>query len=426
MRSLVIPPRPLKSRRVSRRAPLFALLAILAASWFWLPHFLVHQQALASSAAEPARVSDVPALPIASPQPSLHDVLVRTDHRFDEDHVASAGEGARRHLTLDTDLQTSTERLLDGYQVPLGEVVALDPATGHVLAYVRSSSSGPTADGLDPDGCYPAASVFKLVTAAALLERGVPADEEVCYHGGKHRLRSKNLEDDDRRDRRCATLAEAVAHSTNAAMAKLADRNLDPIVLQGCANQMLFNQPLPCDAATPVSRAEIPSEPFDFATTAAGFGQVTLSPLHAAALAGAIGRGGLLMPPRLVEGDDANPPHPVRLMPEAVAEQLGDMMELAVQEGTAHRAFRSRRRRELDAAGKTGSITTHDPFRDYSWFVGFAPRRDPRIAVAALIVNGPRWRVHATSIAESVLESYLKAHPLVARVAAAPGRVAGN
>jgi cell division protein FtsI/penicillin-binding protein 2 len=144
---------------------------------------------------------------------------------------------------------------------------------------------------------------------------------------------------------------------------------------------------------------------------------VTLSPLHGAALAGAIGRGGLLFPPHLVEGEAANELHPVRLMPEPLAEQLGDMMELAVQQGTARKAFRGRRRQLLDAAGKTGSIATHEPFRDYSWFVGFAPRRDPRIAVAAMIVNGPYWRVHATTIAEAILESYLKTHPLVADVA---------
>jgi cell division protein FtsI/penicillin-binding protein 2 len=168
--------------------------------------------------------------------------------------------------------------------------------------------------------------------------------------------------------------------------------------------------------APPVSRAEIPTEPFDFATTAAGFGPVTLSPLHGAALAAAIGRGGLLYPPHLVEKEETGGLHPVRLMPEALAEQLGDMMELAVQQGTARKAFRGRRRQQLDAAGKTGSITTHEPFRDYSWFVGFAPRRDPRIAVAAMIVNGPMWRVHATTIAEAILENYLKSHPLVADV----------
>jgi cell division protein FtsI/penicillin-binding protein 2 len=126
------------------------------------------------------------------------------------------------------------------------------------------------------------------------------------------------------------------------------------------------------------------------------------------------------VPPHLIDAEDAKP-HPVRLMPEALAEQLADMMELAVQQGTAHRAFRGRRRQQLDAAGKTGSITTHDPFRDYSWFVGFAPRRDPRIAVAAMIVNGPRWKVHASSIAESILEGYLKAHPLVANASLGPG-----
>lgn len=48
------------------------------------------------------------------------------------------------------------------------------------------------------------------------------------------------------------------------------------------------------------------------------------------------------------------------------------------------------------AVGKTGSLADKKPFRDYSWFVGFAPKEDPKIAVAAVIVNDPKWRIRAT------------------------------
>jgi cell division protein FtsI/penicillin-binding protein 2 len=100
-----------------------------------------------------------------------------------------------------------------------------------------------------------------------------------------------------------------------------------------------------------------------------------------------------------------------------MARQLSEMMTMSVREGTAHKAFRSRAARALDAAGKTGSLAAHTPYRDYSWFVGFAPALSPRIAVAAIVVNDQHWRVHASQLASSVLQSYLtppKAHQLTA------------
>jgi hypothetical protein len=48
------------------------------------------------------------------------------------------------------------------------------------------------------------------------------------------------------------------------------------------------------------------------------------------------------------------------------------------------------------AVGKTGTLADRKPFRDYSWFVGFAPKDNPKVAVAAVIVNEPLWRIRAT------------------------------
>ena len=59
-------------------------------------------------------------------------------------------------------------------------------------------------------------------------------------------------------------------------------------------------------------------------------------------------------------------------------------------------------------AGKTGSLSNHQrPFKDYSWFVGFAPADNPKIAVAAVVVNGLKWRIHAPFIAREALKAYL-------------------
>jgi cell division protein FtsI/penicillin-binding protein 2 len=100
-----------------------------------------------------------------------------------------------------------------------------------------------------------------------------------------------------------------------------------------------------------------------------------------------------------------------RLLQKATADALRDMMKLTVSQGTATSYFRERRRMvlgDIEVAGKTGSLSNHEkPFKDYSWFVGFAPADDPRIAVAAVVVNGLKWRIHAPYVAREALRAYL-------------------
>ena len=49
----------------------------------------------------------------------------------------------------------------------------------------------------------------------------------------------------------------------------------------------------------------------------------------------------------------------------------------------------------IRVAGKTGSLAEQGPFRDYSWFVGFAPVENPQVAVATFVMNNAQWRVRA-------------------------------
>jgi cell division protein FtsI/penicillin-binding protein 2 len=106
----------------------------------------------------------------------------------------------------------------------------------------------------------------------------------------------------------------------------------------------------------------------------------------------------------------------MRLLNAETAAALRDMMKLTVSQGTATAVFVDRHRKVLgniDVAGKTGSLSEHKkPFKDYSWFVGFAPADDPKIAVAAVVVNGLKWRVHAPYIAREALKAYLVGGPL--------------
>lgn len=375
----------------------------------------------APAAAAPAEVRaglgdarDAPPADAATP-PVLPGVPVALGKaRLDADlgrYVAPLGEG-RAILTLDPGLQARLERSLDAYRVPWGATVLLEPATGRVLALAEHSRAEPGRHGLALAALAPAASVFKIVTAAALLEQGVGAEGEICYHGGKRRLDPRLLRDDPRRDRRCASLASAFGHSTNVVFAKLADRDLDPAILRDTAERFLFNVPIPFARPLEVSTAVVPADPFDAANTAAGFGSVKLTPLHAALLAAIVANGGVFVPPVLVQEVEGVPlpsaPPSWRVVDGEVAARLGEMMRETVSAGTARRVFRNvgRSLRGVRVAGKTGSLADARPYRDYSWFVGYAPAEKPEVAVATLVVNDRLWHARAATVAKEALEAF--------------------
>ena len=93
-------------------------------------------------------------------------------------------------------------------------------------------------------------------------------------------------------------------------------------------------------------------------------------------------------------------------------------------EGTARKVFgrdRWNRRSPLNdvaVAGKTGSLSDREPFRDYSWFVGFAPADNPQIAVSAVVVNERLWRIKAPFVAREALLAYFASEAERTRTAA--------
>src|SRR5687768_17588636 len=109
--------------------------------------------------------------------------------------VAPLPEGRKAILTLDPGLQDHMTALFDRYDVPWAAVVAIEPSTGRVLAYVSHSSANPDAADLALDATPPTASVFKVITGAALIDAGVSPDAQVCYHGGFSRLTAADLAD---------------------------------------------------------------------------------------------------------------------------------------------------------------------------------------------------------------------------------------
>ena len=331
--------------------------------------------------------------------------------------VVRLPQGHRAVLSLDPTLQTRLAAEMRRYRVPAAAFVLMEVRSGRVLAHVSRADGVHGRGDVARDPSPPAASVFKVVTSAALLEAGVPADRRVCFGGGARRLTEADLRDDPGRDRWCATLPSALGRSLNAVFAKLADRHLDRPTLRRYVSAFAFGQRLPYDLAVPPSPAEIPRDRLERARTAAGFWHVHLSPVHGALLAATVANRGAMPWASVVDHvQDARGRVVLRrrsgtfrqVIMARTARRLARMMEHTVVSGTARHWFHDPRGVPflpgLRVAGKTGSLTGSSPYRAYNWFVGLAPARRPRYAFAALVVNGPRWRIKAAHLARRALQ----------------------
>ncbi|MEY4580975.1 MAG: hypothetical protein RL701_5678 [Pseudomonadota bacterium] len=345
-------------------------------------------------------------------------------HRVGSQWVTEEASGRRIEFSIAPALQERALRLFSEYQLPHAAVVAIEPATGRVLAYASHAAEGPHGPDLAQDVTSPAASVFKLITSSALVDAGVGADTRVCYGGGSSRLDLVHLEDNPRREGVCTTLDEALGKSTNAVFAKLADRHLKPATLLRYARSFGFGHDLPFDFAPPASPIDVPSARLEFARTAAGFWHSYMSPLHGALIAATFANDGAMPEPWLVQrvtlpdgsARELSQKGSVRrVIDPATARSVSHMMLRTVRDGTSRHAFLDGRGRAqlpgISVAGKTGSLSTADPYRAYSWWVGFAPADHPRIALAALIINTPKWRIKSSFLARELLREYLLPHP---------------
>lgn len=338
--------------------------------------------------------------------------------------LVSSGDGGRSELTIHPQLQESTEEVLRSFQVPYAGAVVLSIPDGRVLAMVGRSEVDPQLgiDQLVLRPWAPAASIFKVVSAAALVsEGGLSGATKTCYHGGVSSVLADNLVDLPRLDRRCDTLAYGLGKSQNAIFAKLASRHLTAAKLERVATAFGFGQPIPFEMAVEPSHVDVPTDDgLEFARTAAGFWHSTLSPLHGALLAAAIANGGEMPVPTLVERAyradgalvSAVAPRRRRVISAAAAREVGRMMEVTTRIGTAKGTFRDRRGNRVlpvEVAGKTGTLSaeTDKGYVGYSWFIGYAPASKPTIAFAVALGNHAVWRIKASYVARRIVATYL-------------------
>lgn len=327
--------------------------------------------------------------------------------------------------TLNENAQNLMQKLLRRYQPDYAAFVAIDAKTGRILALASHSRVKSGIDNLALRATFPAASIFKIVTASAAIDlKKARHDTVVPFNGGLYTLYRKNLENDKiNRWTRMMTMREAFARSVNMFFGKLGLYHVGPEDLYRYGERFLFNRQIPADIPVQAGLARFDlNDPWSVVSAASGFTHDnTLSPLHGALIAAAIANDGVMMAPFLIESlTPVDSPEAIYRASEQQAsvvvdpqsaEELRVLFQETIRSGTSRKSFRQIARKpsfeEVEFGGKTGSLTGQDPKGKCDWFVGYARYRDQRIAVAALTVNEKKWRVKSSMLANLFFQNYL-------------------
>jgi cell division protein FtsI/penicillin-binding protein 2 len=327
-----------------------------------------------------------------------------------EREVATTQGGLKLRYTLDPELSEAVWKSLERGRFPMAHVVVMEPRTGTVLAYASTDTVR-----FPPDKTYPAASLVKVITAAATLDRAPQAAHEACrFVGSPWRLTRDRLEAPRKGNE--VDMRKALATSNNQCFARWAVRSVGPNALLDAIDRfgMLTTPAL----GHPEGRAYDPGEdPYALGKLGSGLDGLQITPLHAAQLAATLVDGELVEPRWLAAAWDEqgrSVPLPQggasrRVLTPQLASQLRSWMVDTTVRGTARRAFRTRGGRPLldgiPVSGKTGSLNGTDPKGHYEWFIGVAPAGDPKLVVATVAVQGKRWWWSASQLAADVLRS---------------------
>jgi penicillin-binding protein A len=324
--------------------------------------------------------------------------------------------------TVDPELQEFVSDVVAEAQANHVAVVVMNPRTGAILAIAGKSKTIPN---IEYHADFPAASLFKVVTAAAAIEQaGIAPTSLIPFRGGTYTLNEYNYLPDSRRDRRVMSVGEALGRSCNPVFGHLGSRYLNGSILSMYARRFSFNQPLGFEAPLGVSLASIPQDNlYEISRTAAGFGEVRISPIHAATIASGIANGGLLPRPHIVDkivSPDGlvlhrNTPDSLnRAVEPATARDLMKMMEFTTTVGTSRREFMRGSRAtlgNLSVAAKTGTLKGTNPIGLNNWFIGAAPINDPQLAVAVITVD-PRYASKASHLGRLIFQRFFNITPL--------------
>jgi len=333
-------------------------------------------------------------------------------------------------FSLDTALQNFIRRIMKQYRPRYGAAVVMDPESGRVLALVsyRHDSMPDIGSDLFLRSIFPAASIYKTVTAAAAVENAhYTAQTMVPVTGRNHTLYRFQLKREISPWNKLR-VEDAFAFSINPAFARIGMYDVGKKVFEAYSRGFGFNARIPFELACDPSQVCIPDDTsYAMAEFASGFNnRTTLSPLHGALIASAVAENGAMPCPRLIDsicrtdGQCLFRSHPSvwkKPIQSSTARELRVMMKRAVEAGTCRKAFKVLRRcawsESIECGGKTGSIDV-DSLGKVDWFIGFAADRNApgrSLATAVVTVHGRQWTVHSSYIGAEIFRRNLRPAP---------------
>jgi peptidoglycan glycosyltransferase len=344
-----------------------------------------------------------------------------------------------------TNLDPGAQRVaLDALAGRKGSVVAIEPATGKVR--VMASTPGYDPNTLDRKGVYEKlstdgqnspllnratqagyvpGSTMKVVTATAALDGGGYTPDSTVSGKSPIVISGAPLSNFSDEQFGNITLTDALTHSVNTVWAQVAeklghDRMADYMRRFGFDSDPPMDYPdgqmLPSGVYDKGRLLSPSSSKVDIGRVGIGQERLRVTPLQMAEVAATVANGGVRMKPQLtsrvvdVDGrtvDSIDPQQAQRVMSPETAAQLTEMMANVVREGTGTAAALQ----GIEVAGKTGTAELNIAQRiDQPWFIGFAPRAAPKIAVAVTLENivGGQGGVVAAPIAKRVMEELLR------------------
>lgn len=326
--------------------------------------------------------------------------------------------------TLDMELQKYLLKVMNTSHAQHIGIVVLEPGTGKIRAMVGYDKNDP-CNNTCLDSRFPAASVFKIVTAAGVVEKfGLHPDSQLIYNGGKYTLYKSQLTDSVNKYSHTVTLEKSFAESINPIFGKLGKLKLKKDFLIDYADAFGFNKQFDFELPLRPSRFKVSDEPYNWAELASGFNrQTTLSPLHAALITAAVLNDGKMPEPVIVEqilGENGQKLYESRTgtIKTAIRAEttkiIHQLMEATISSGTSKRAFQGYTKDQtlskLLIGGKTGSIDNQSRDARIDWFVGFAEEKDgdEKIIISVVVAHENYIGVRAGTYARMAIASYFQ------------------
>jgi peptidoglycan glycosyltransferase len=346
--------------------------------------------------------------------------------------------GDEVRTTLDPGGQRAALSALQGRR---GAVVAIEPQTGRVRVMASSPGFDPNelrdardtsalSDGAALNrttlGQYPPGSTFKVVTAVAAIDSGEYTKDSQVDGSSPKTISGTRLNNFNNEQFGRIPLTTALTNSVNTVWAQVGV-DIGRQTMQKYMERFGFYEKVPVDlpadergqSGVQVAGREgfvpVTSDDVDLGRVAIGQGGLLATPLQMAMVAAAVANDGTLMTPRLTDRivdrdgrtvEEIEPDTESEVMKASTAREVGDMMADVVREGTGTSAALE----GISVAGKTGTAE-RDIARGINtpWFIGFAPRDNPRIAVAAVLESERgQGGVLSAPIAKQVMQELLK------------------